>query len=66
MGWHHRVDRVDPGYGLVSHLSYVPSGYRYITMLDSLSEKDRSVLVEHTRRDYEALRRTEYHPMSAK
>src|SRR6266851_1446856 len=57
---------LDPGYGLVSHLSYVPSGYRYIRMLDSLSEKDRSELVERTRRDCEELRRTEYDPMSAK
>ncbi len=62
----HGVHVLDPGYGLVSHLSYVPSGYRYITMLDSLSEENRSALVERTRRDYEALRRTEYHPMSAK
>ncbi len=57
---------LDPGYGLVSHLSYIPSGYRYITILDSLSEKDRSVLVERTKRDCEALRRTEYDPPSAK
>ena len=56
----------DPGYGLVSHLSYVPSGYRYITMLDTLSKSDRSELVERTRRDYEELRRTEYDPPSAK
>jgi hypothetical protein len=56
----------DPGYGLVSHLSYVPSGYRHVTMLDTLSKKDRSELVERTRRDYETLRRTEYDPPSAK
>jgi 3',5'-cyclic-AMP phosphodiesterase len=57
---------LDPGYGLVSHLSYVPSGYRHITMLDTLSKKDRSELVERTRRDYEELRRTEYDRPSAK
>ena len=57
---------LDPGYGLVSHLSYVPSGYRYIRMLDTLAEKDRSELVERTRRDCEELRRTEYDPPSAK
>jgi hypothetical protein len=51
---------LDPGYGLVSHLSYVPSGYRNVVLLDTLSQNDREELVGRTRRDYQAMCRTEY------
>ena len=51
---------LDPGYGLVSHLSYVPSGYRNVPMLGSVSEEERVALVGRARRDYEDMRRAEY------
>jgi 3',5'-cyclic AMP phosphodiesterase CpdA len=51
---------LDPGYGLVSHLSYVPSGYRNMAMLESLPEKDRATLVWRTRRDYDDMCGSEY------
>jgi hypothetical protein len=55
---------LDPGYGLVSHLSYVPSGYRTVAMLGSLPEKDRATLVGRAKRDYEDMCRAEYDPPS--
>ncbi len=51
---------LDPGYGLVSHLSYVPNDYRNVAMLGSLPEKERADLVGRARRDYEHLRGAEY------
>ncbi len=51
---------LDPAYGLVSHLSYVPSDYRKVAMLGGLPEKDRAMLVERAKRDYEDMCRSEY------
>ncbi len=51
---------LDPGYGLVTHLSYVPSDYRRLAMLGSLPEKDRATLVGRAKRDYEDMCRAEY------
>lgn len=51
---------LDPSYGLVSHMSYVPRDYRNVAMLASLPEKDRAALVARARRDYEDMCRTEY------
>jgi 3',5'-cyclic-AMP phosphodiesterase len=53
----------DPGYGLVSHLSYVPNSYRTLPMLGSMGENERAKIVEQTRRDYEAMCRSEYDPI---
>jgi hypothetical protein len=41
---------LDPGYGLVSHLSYVSSDYRNVAILGSLPEKDRmnDPIAEHS------------------
>ena len=50
----------DPGYGLVSHLSYVPSGYKNMAMLASLSETDRATIVGRAKKDYDAMCRAEY------
>ncbi len=50
----------DPGYGLVSHLSYVPNDYRNVAMLGSLPEKDRAALVDRAKQDYENMCRAEY------
>jgi Icc protein len=50
----------DPGYGLVSHLSYVPNNYRNLSMLGSLPEKDRAQLVARAKNDYENMSRAEY------
>ena len=50
----------DPGYGLVSHLSYVPNDYRNVGMLGSLPEKDRAELVGLAKKEYEDLCRSEY------
>jgi len=51
---------LDPGFGLVTHLSYVPRDYRNVAMLESLPEKDREVLVGRAKRDYENMCRMEY------
>src|SRR5579862_63484 len=53
---------LDPGYGLVSHLSYVPNGYRSMPLLGSLPENDREKIVEQSKRDYEAMCRSEFDP----
>jgi hypothetical protein len=50
----------DPGYGLVSHLSYVSSDYRNVAILGSLPEKDRETLVGRAKRDYGDMCRAEY------
>ncbi len=55
-----QLHALDPGYGLVTHLSYVPTDYRTVAMLSSIPEKDRVVLVERARRDYDELCRAEY------
>jgi Icc protein len=51
---------LDSGYGLVSHLSYVPNGYRKLAMLGSLAAKDRAAIVEGARRDYHEMCRIEF------
>jgi 3',5'-cyclic AMP phosphodiesterase CpdA len=51
---------LDPGYDLVTHLSYVPNGYREVQMLGSLPEKDRASLVERAKKDYAEMCRTEF------
>ena len=51
---------LDLGYGLVSHLSYVPNGYRNVPMLGSLPEKDRAALLSRAKRDYEDMCRAEF------
>jgi len=50
----------DPGYGLVSHLSYVPNSYERMALLSSLKAADREQIVEQSRRDYEALCKSEF------
>ena len=55
-----QLHALDPGYGLVTHLSYVPADYRTVAMLSGIPEKDRVVLVERARRDYDELCRAEY------
>jgi len=62
-----QLHSLDPGYGLVSHLSYVPSGYQNLAMLAGLSENDRATLVGRAKKDYEEMCRTEYDvPKTAK
>ena len=56
----HRTDNRSSRRGLVSHLSYVPNGYRNVAMLQSLPQNDREVLVERTKRDYQDMCRAEY------
>ena len=51
---------LDPGYGLVSHLSYVPNDYRNVAMLGGLPENDRAALVAHAKRDYQDMCDTEF------
>jgi len=51
---------LDASYGLVTHLSYVPSGYKNVAMLTSLPEKDRATVVGRAKRDYEDMCRAEY------
>jgi hypothetical protein len=51
---------LDPGYGLVTHLSYVPGDYRTVAMLTGVLEKDRRALMGRARRDYEELCSAEY------
>jgi len=50
----------DPGYGLVTHLSYVPTDYGKMELLGSLPEKDRAALVGRAKKDYEEMCRSEY------
>jgi len=50
----------DPGYGLVSHLSYVPNGYRSMPLLANVAETDRAKIVEQNHRDYDAIARDEF------
>ncbi len=57
---------LDPGYGLVSHLSYVPSNYRTVEMLGSLPEKDRARLVEAAKKDYQDMCRGEFDVVDSK
>ena len=51
---------LDPGYGLISHLSYVPSAYAKVEMLGTLPEKDRIALVERAKKDYQEMCRGEF------
>jgi 3',5'-cyclic AMP phosphodiesterase CpdA len=50
----------DPGYGLVSHLSYVPNSYEPMSLLSGLNAADRSQILEQSRRDYEAMCKSEF------
>ena len=50
----------DPGYGLVSHLSYIPNSYEPMALLSSLKAAEREQIVEQSRRDYEALCKSEF------
>lgn len=50
----------DDSYGLISHLSYVPAGYKEVAMLSSLTDGARAQLFAQNRRDYEKLCKTEY------
>jgi 3',5'-cyclic-AMP phosphodiesterase len=45
----------DPGYGLISHLSYVPNSYQALPLLDDLDEARRATVLSHARTDYEAM-----------
>ena len=51
---------MDPGYGMVSHLSYVPSGYQQVGMLTGVSTELREKLLSENRDQYAALCRIEY------
>ena len=55
-----QLHALDPGYGLVSHLSYVPSGYQNLAMLASLSEIDRETIVGRAKKDYDAMCEAEF------
>ena len=50
----------DQSYGLISHLSYIPTGYEEVAMLNGLSEEARAKLLAQNRRDYQDLCKTEY------
>ena len=50
----------DPGYGLVSHLSYVPNSYEPMALLSGFKAADREQIVEQSRRDYQALCKSEF------
>ena len=50
----------DPGYGLVSHLSYVRGDYESVSMLSGATDEVRSEVITQNRRDYAELCRTEY------
>lgn len=50
----------DEGYGLVSHLSYVPAGYEAVPMLGGLSDEARTKLVARNWRDYQDLCKSEF------
>lgn len=54
----------DPGYGLVSHLTYVPNSYEPLPMLASLNAASRASLIEQNKRDHETLRKKEFDPKS--
>jgi hypothetical protein len=50
----------DDGYGLISHLSYVPAGYETVNALSSLTEEARAEWVAQNRQDYQEFCKTEY------
>ena len=50
----------DPGYGLVSHLSYLPNSYEPLAMLGGLDAASRDSVIQQTKRDYEDLRKSEF------
>jgi Icc protein len=50
----------DKGYGLISHLSYIPTSYEEVAMLNGLSEEARAKLLAQNRRDYQDLCKSEY------
>jgi 3',5'-cyclic-AMP phosphodiesterase len=50
----------DQGYGLVSHLSYVPAGYEERNTLSSLTDEVREQWLAQNRREYQEFCRTEY------
>ena len=50
----------DDGYGLISHLSYVPAGYEEVAMLNGLTDEARAKLLAQNRRDYQELCNSEY------
>jgi 3',5'-cyclic-AMP phosphodiesterase len=51
---------LDSGYGLVSHLSYVPCNYEHVPILGSLPAETVAELLARERGAYEELRREEY------
>jgi len=55
-----QLHMLDPGYGLVSHLSYVPNGYERVSLLGSLADEVAAELLEHERKAYLELCRKEY------
>jgi 3',5'-cyclic-AMP phosphodiesterase len=50
----------DDSYGLVSHLSYIPTGYEEVALLGSLTDEARQQLLAQNRREYQELCDTEY------
>ena len=50
----------DEGYGVISHVSYIPAGYQEIPILSTLRSDDRRQLLAQNRRDYLELCKTEY------
>jgi 3',5'-cyclic-AMP phosphodiesterase len=50
----------DHGYGLVSHLSYIPAGYEKVEALNSLTEEARAQWLAENKRDYHAFCEAEY------
>ena len=51
---------MDPGYGLVSHLSYVPNGYERVSLLGSLADEVVADILARDRKAYSELCREEY------
>jgi 3',5'-cyclic-AMP phosphodiesterase len=50
----------DPGYGLISHLSYIPNSYEPLAMLAGLDPNARGKMVAQSKRDYAALCASEF------
>jgi 3',5'-cyclic-AMP phosphodiesterase len=50
----------DDGYGLVSHLSYIPAGYETVNALTSLTKEAAVEWLAQNRREYQELCKAEY------
>ena len=50
----------DIGYGLVSHLSYIPAGYETVNALTSLTKEAAAEWLSQNRSEYQELRKAEF------